>query len=113
MSSEHQKIKKHSEEHQVLRDLGFKVDTHEAISKNIQLLEAHIKEIDVSVVRKIIENIKLEEILDGDLNIVASKIINENKSPCMAHIVADRYKKDDGRVIGEYDEEKDHDEKVF
>jgi hypothetical protein len=31
----------------------------------------------------------------------------------MAHIVADRYKKDDGRVIGEYDEEKDHDEKVF
>jgi DNA ligase (NAD+) len=47
MSSEHQKIKKHSEEHQVLRDLGFKVDTHEAISKNIQLLEAHIKEIEV------------------------------------------------------------------
>jgi thymidylate synthase len=44
------------------------------------------KEIDVSVVRKIIENIKLEEILDGDLNIVASKIINENKSPYMTPV---------------------------
>ncbi len=43
---EHERIKKHSEEHQVLRDLGFKVDKHELVSKNIQSLEKHIKEIE-------------------------------------------------------------------
>ena len=41
------------------------------------------KEIDVSVVRKIIENVKLEEIADEDLQKVSSKIVSEEKKPYM------------------------------
>ncbi len=44
--AESQKIKKHSEEHQILREFGFKVDTHELVCDSITVVEKYVKEIE-------------------------------------------------------------------
>jgi thymidylate synthase len=41
------------------------------------------KEIDINVVRKIIENVKIEEMPEENLNLIAEKIENEDKTPYM------------------------------
>ncbi len=41
-----EKLKFHHQEHQMLRQFGFKVDTHEAVSKNLSEVEKFIKEIE-------------------------------------------------------------------
>jgi thymidylate synthase len=41
------------------------------------------KEIDINIVRKIIENVKVEEMPEDDLNLISSKIENTDKTPYM------------------------------
>mgnify|MGYP002413162943 FL=1 len=41
-----EKLKFHHQEHQMLRQFGFKVDTHEAVSKNLSEVEKFIKDIE-------------------------------------------------------------------